>query len=53
MTELNPDLFEQNVSTVDLGVFLLPPALEEENVAYEDTRANSEGYTSRIYQCCY
>jgi hypothetical protein len=37
----------------DLGVFVLPPVLGEERVADDETRVNSEGYTSRIYQCCY
>jgi hypothetical protein len=37
----------------DLGVFVLPPVLGEERVADDETRINSEGYTSRIYQCCY
>lgn len=36
----------------DLGIFTLPPALTQENVVADDTRLNSEGYTSRIYMCC-
>lgn len=37
----------------ELGVFVLPPALDDEAVADDDSRVNSEGYTSRIYMCCY
>ena len=40
-------------AVAELGVFVLPPALDDEAVADDDTRVNSEGYTSRIYMCCY
>jgi len=42
-----------NMQTRNLGVFVLPASLSEEAVAEDDTRVASEGYTSKIYNCCY
>lgn len=33
-------------------VFVLPPFLADEAVVEDDTRMDSEGYTSRIFNCC-
>jgi hypothetical protein len=52
-TKASSVIGEENMQTRDLGVFVLPAPLSEEAVAEDDTRVNSEGYTSKIYQCCY
>jgi hypothetical protein len=33
-------------------IFVLPPFLAKEAIVAEADDLNSEGYTSRIYQCC-
>jgi len=33
-------------------IFVLPPFLAKETIVAEADDLNSEGYTSRIYQCC-
>ncbi len=43
----------QDTERQDLGVFALPPALDEEILVDESTRVDSEGYTSKVYNCCY
>jgi hypothetical protein len=33
-------------------IFVLPPFLAKEAIVAEADDLNSEGYTSRIFQCC-